>query len=119
MALLSTKIVVPQHIEYLIVDRDLSILEYSPYLSRFFPPHQLLSRGQNLRELLPELLSYKQTLQELFAGTQEYFSLPKINFNSAQDIYFTTHIAAYKSDDSDYNYLIIFLEDIANHGVWA
>ena len=118
MALVSTKIVVPQHIEYLIVDRELLLVEHSPNISRFFPPNQLLSRGQDLRELIPELFTYQQTLQNLLNCQQEHFYLPKINFNVTSNIYFTIHITQHKLENRDRNYLIVFLEDITNYGNW-
>ena len=126
MTLVSTNIVVPQHIEYFIVDRDLVIFEYSQDISRFFLPNQTLSRGQDIRHFLPELSNYQQIIQNILEGKKKNFSLPKLNSNSQverlsnscssssfSEFYFTIHLAQYHRDN--YNYLIIFLEEVTNH----
>ncbi|MDJ0633940.1 MAG: adenylate/guanylate cyclase domain-containing protein [Xenococcaceae cyanobacterium MO_188.B29] len=124
MNLVSTKIIVPQHIEYFIVDRDLSILEYSANISRFFSLDKSFSTGQDIREILPELSSYQPVIKQILAGEQKYFSLPTINFNSedkqfsnsesssCSELYFTIHLNSYQVDNN--NCLVIFLEEITN-----
>ncbi len=123
MTLVSTKIIVPQHIEYFIVDRNLVIFQYSQDISRFFSSNRRLSRGQDVRELLPELNNYQQIINNIIEGEKEHFSLPEINFNSQVDRFdipvlngtfaelcFTIHLARHSFNDR--NYLIIFLEEI-------
>ena len=129
MTLVSTKIVVLQHIEYFIVDRDLVIFEYSQDISRFFSYTQRLSPGQDVREFLPELSNYQPIINKILEGKKKHFSLPKISFNSQVDrfdssvlssscseLYFSVHLAHYLFDND--NYLIIFLEEINPHSAW-
>ena len=123
MTLVSTKIIVPQHIEYFIVDRNLVIFQYSQDISRFFSSSRRLSRGQDVRELLPELNNYQQIINNIIEGKKKCFSLPEINFNSQVDRFdipvlhgtfaelcFTIHLARHSFNGR--NYLIIFLEEI-------
>ena len=118
MNLVSTKIIVPQHIEYFIVDRDLAIFEYSANISRFFSLDKSFSRGQDVRELLPELSSYQAVVNKILEGKKKYFSLPTINFNSQgkrssnSELYFTIHLNLYQVENN--NCIVIFLEEITN-----
>ena len=123
MTLVSSKIIVPQHIEYLIVDRDLVIFEYSQDISRFFLPDRRVIQGQDVREFLPELSNYKTIINKILAGKKKHFSLPQINFNSQinqfensvistaiPEVYFNIHLAHHLVEHD--SYLIIFLEEI-------
>ncbi|MDJ0688603.1 MAG: adenylate/guanylate cyclase domain-containing protein [Xenococcaceae cyanobacterium MO_188.B32] len=129
MTLVSTKIIVPQHIEYFIVDRDLVIFEYSQAISRFFSPERRLSRGQDVREFLPELSNHEPIINKILEGEKKHFSVPKINICSQVDrfvssvslssfsqLYFIIHLAHYPFNND--NYLIIFLEEITTHSAW-
>lgn len=81
MNLATNKILVPQHIEYFIVDRNLVICEYSLNISRFFFSSQKFGQGQDIREVLPQLSNYQQIIKNILAGNIEYFSLPHLNPN--------------------------------------
>ncbi|MGK7950060.1 MAG: adenylate/guanylate cyclase domain-containing protein [Xenococcaceae cyanobacterium] len=128
MTLVSNHIIVPQHLEYLIVDRDLVICEHSSDIVRFFLANGNLSIGQNLQDIFPEIKDYQQKIENILKGKERYFSLPKILFRThqnvqrdrwqnsallASEVHFKLHFTQYSQNES--NYLVVFLEEVTNY----
>jgi PAS domain S-box-containing protein len=116
MTLVANKVVIPQYLEYLIVDCELTIIEFSAGISRFIDFSEEIYRGKDLRTFFPELFGHEEILTSILAGKQESYSFPKINrYSSSEFIYFNLYIQQYYLEQSHQKYLIIFLEDIAKN----
>ncbi|GAB4236999.1 MAG: hypothetical protein Kow0049_22480 [Stanieria sp.] len=112
MVLTSAKVFLPKHIEYVIIDCHLTIIDYSEKFIRFLEEPDFLKKGVDIRKVLPELLGYEAILKDVYQQKQVDYSLKAINrqINSESTIYFDLYIEKYNL--VDYQALIIFIEDI-------
>ena len=94
--------------EYIIIDRELNILQRSPNIDKYTDLDEAVKLGQDVRLALPELIGLEETCTAILKGTQELFKLECIS--RAQDpekiIYFDLYI---KSIDHK---LLILIEDV-------
>jgi PAS domain S-box-containing protein len=109
MNFLSGNILLPKHIEYLIIDRDFNIVDRSAGISRFINFPELLLPGKDVRESFPELFGYENILLSILEGERLRFDLPEINrYTAVFDIlYLDIYFELYQE-----KYLIIFIEDV-------
>jgi PAS domain S-box-containing protein len=112
MVLTSAKVFLPKHIEYVLIDCHLTIIEYSEKFIRFLEDPNSLKEGIDIRKVLPELLGYEAILKDVYQEKQGDYSLRAINrqINSESTIYFNLYIEKYNL--ADRQALIIFIEDI-------
>lgn len=112
MVLTSAKVFLPKHIEYVIIDCHLTIIDYSEKFIRFLEEPNALKKGVDVRKVLPELLGYEAILNDVYQEKQVDYSLKAINrqINSESTIYFNLYIEKYNL--ADHQALIIFIEDI-------
>ncbi|CDM96773.1 MAG: hypothetical protein P5702_22580 [Limnospira sp. PMC 1291.21] len=68
MKQLGSQIVVPHHLEYLIVDANLTICEVSTNVDRFSEEPEQFKPGEDIRNGLPELFGTEEMLIEVLRG---------------------------------------------------
>jgi len=64
-----------RHIEYLIVDKNLHILDISEEVQRFADSPTRVVKANDVREGFPELIGYEDILFAIIQGQQEAFQL--------------------------------------------
>jgi PAS domain S-box-containing protein len=75
---ITTKLLLPNHIEYLIVDQNLVIQSTSICIARFVELEENVETGQDIRIAFPELFGYEEILLEVLAGDRPSFELKAI-----------------------------------------
>ncbi|MGL5873863.1 MAG: ATP-binding protein [Xenococcaceae cyanobacterium] len=74
-----SKFLIPNGREFVIVDRDLIILEKSKYAEKFAEFSQEIAIGCDIRAGFPELIGIEDILDDILMGNQVNFSLQGIN----------------------------------------
>lgn len=115
MVLTSDKIFLPKHIEYIIIDSYLTIVDYSENCLNFLKITNYFQQGVDIRQILPELFGYENILKDIYQEKQADYSLQAINrqINSDLAIYYNLHIKKYYLEETQA--LIIFIEDLTQH----
>lgn len=87
--------------EYLVADRNLTIVEISAGLERFADVPSDLAVGEDVRQAFPELYGMEDILEEVLAGNQDRFDLKGIGRVSegGERLYFDLHAIAHKEAD--------------------
>jgi PAS domain S-box-containing protein len=75
---INTKLLLPHHIEYLIVDQNLVIQSTSARISRFVELEENVEVGQDIRIAFPELFGYEEILLAVLTGEQPNFELKAV-----------------------------------------
>ncbi len=124
----------PNHIQALIVNQNLHVVEIQGDITRFIDAsllemgsnqtedgklqtvqsiHQLI--GLEIGDLFPELFGVEDLLSEVAKGIQQEFSIKSIgrSHGSNPPLYFDIYAIAHPTP-SDENYLILFLEDVTD-----
>jgi adenylate cyclase len=115
MNILNPKILLPKHIDYIIINQDLIIVDYSPKVVYFFDFPEDLNKGNDIREGIPELIGTEETINQILEMRQNDFDLKAITRvkENNQIIYFDLYINFYQNDGNN-PYLILFLEDVTD-----
>ncbi|MEE3715217.1 adenylate/guanylate cyclase domain-containing protein [Tumidithrix elongata RA019] len=74
----ATKLLLPHHIEYLIVDQNLVIQFASVAIARFVEFEEDIEVGQDIRLAFPELFGYEEILMAIVAGDRANFELKAV-----------------------------------------
>ena len=114
MSPLSHQLLVPPHIEYLLVNRDLLILETSPGVERFVePPHEALE-GKHICDSFPELIGIEDFLIAVLEGEQDSFDLKGIArvTENGSTLYFDIYVTLRPREENQDNCLSFFVEDV-------
>jgi len=104
--------------EYLVINRQLKVIEYSDKVFHFCIQSSQKCDNINLMEAVPELFGLESEIDKIFKGDSTVFTLPYIA--KAPDRYIHIHIhpgrikADSPSKDSVYETLIILFEDITD-----
>ena len=111
-----SKILVPKHIEYLIVNQNLTIVTYSEGVTRCFEFSEELTTEVDVREAFPELYGYEDILIAVMNGEQENYDLKAINRSLSLDkqLYLDLYCSQYQDEIREERYLIIFVEDVTD-----
>ena len=109
---ISQNLLLPSHIEYLILDRDLFVVETSLGVQRFLEHPHDVAPGADIRVGFPELIGVEEFLTDVLEGHQRSFDLKSVARNS--DNVFPLYIDIYiqQKPDKIENQLIVFIEDI-------
>jgi PAS domain S-box-containing protein len=109
---LFNKILAPRY-EYLILNRNLKILETSYGVPRFADCADSLKVGHDVRESFPELVGTEEILVDIIAGDRATFELKGITRASTSNntFYLDLYISEYFNQEELENQLIILLED--------
>jgi two-component system, OmpR family, sensor histidine kinase VicK len=105
--------ILEQRYEYLILDRNLRILEISYGTRRFADCPDALALDKDVRDSFPELIGVEETIVDILEGRQIHFELKGIARSIAPDssFYLDLYISAYSNSESLDNQLVILLED--------
>lgn len=108
------KLLVPPHVEYLALDRELAIQETSLKAPRFGDPPEEVLQGNDVRIPFPELIGTEQILIDILEGRQDNFEIKAIAraLEDNSPLYFDIYIV-FADDDRDRK-LIIFFEDVTD-----
>jgi signal transduction histidine kinase len=104
--------------EYLVINRQLKVIEYSDKVFHFCIQSSQKCDNINLMEAVPELFGLENEIDKIFKGDSTVFTLPYIA--KAPDRYIHIHIhpgrikVEHPSEDSVYETLIILFEDITD-----
>ena len=105
--------ILEQRYEYLILDRNLRILEISYGTRRFADSPDALALDKDVRDSFPELIGVEEMLVDILEGRQIHFELKGIARSLAPDspFYLDLYISAYSNSESLDNQLVVLLED--------
>jgi len=113
------KILALRQVEFIVVDRDLRILEYSPGTQRFAERPRQINIGEDSRLHFPELIGLEDILNAVLIGEQEQFQMIAIGRESAdkQPLYFNFYAIAKTDKGIANDGLIIFFEDVTEQNI--
>lgn len=107
------QLIVPHHIEYLILDQDLTIQDYSINAERLVGEEMTLRKGELLDQYFPETVGLEDILTSVLTGELESFDIKAISRSSNPDT--QLYIDLYFIPDPnprEHQRLILFLEDV-------
>lgn len=108
----------PLHLEYMILDRDLIVLEASSGVQRFAEYPERPLKGKNVCDSFPELIGTEDILIAVLEGEQESFELKSIGrfSETGSPLYFDFYVNVceiYESQDNNCkNHLVVFIQDV-------
>ena len=110
----SDNLLVPPHIEYLVLDRNLVIESASRGADRFVDSPELVAIGQDIRDAFLEVIGVEEILAEVLEGQQESFDIKAIYRTAKLDstFYIDLYFQPYKNEEALEKKLIVFLEDV-------
>ncbi|CBN57402.1 MULTISPECIES: adenylate/guanylate cyclase domain-containing protein [Kamptonema] len=108
------KLLAPHHLEYLAVDRELTIVETSSNVQRFAESGNITS-GNDVRTGFPELIGTEEILADILVGNLPSFELKAITrvLDNNSILYFDLYIVQYQ-EEKNFDILIIFFEDVTD-----
>ncbi len=109
---ISQNLLLPSHIEYLILDRNLFVLETSLGVQRFLEYPYDVTPGSDIRVGFPELIGVEEFLNDVIEGHQRSFDLKSVARNSGNVFPLYIDIYIQQKLDKTENQLIVFIEDI-------
>lgn len=116
MQKLFNKLLVPLHLEYLIVGRDLLILETSSDVQRFADCPERVFPGQDVRLSFPELIGTEDILMAVLQGEQESFEFKGIGRFPERGfpLYMDFYVNLYRDEETFESWLIILFQDVSD-----
>ncbi|MBW4678951.1 MAG: PAS domain S-box protein [Microcoleus vaginatus WJT46-NPBG5] len=111
------KLLVPRHLEYLIIGGDWIILDISPGVGRFADCPDEVKPGKDVRTGFPELIGTEEILTAVLQAQQESFELKGIGRFSelTSPFYLDFYVNEYTADEESFETkLIIFFEDVTD-----
>ncbi|HIK09391.1 MAG TPA: PAS domain S-box protein [Oscillatoriaceae cyanobacterium M33_DOE_052] len=92
-----------RQMEYLVTDRNLTIVEISDGLERFADVPEDLAVGEDVRQAFPELYGMEDILEDVLAGNQDRFELKGIGRvgEGGAHLYFDLHAIAHHEQNFD------------------
>lgn len=111
---LARRIVVPNHLEYIILDSNLKIVERSWKATRFVAEAVTLNRGQDIRLGFAELHGYEECLQDILREERDNLQLRTISRLGEENdtIFINLFVNLYQNIENQQKGLILFLEDV-------
>ncbi|OKH11735.1 PAS domain-containing sensor histidine kinase [[Limnothrix rosea] IAM M-220] len=103
MSLLPEKFIMPPHVDYLLLGRSLTIIEFSGNLDVFAIAPDLLNIGQPVCDAFPELIGAEEILEQICLGKIREYELREV---AREDLYFNLYV--HRID----RYLVLLFEDI-------
>lgn len=107
-------ILAPRHMEYLVLDEGLKILEISRGAGQFADfPHEVLP-GKDIRLGFPEFVGLEEALNAIAQGKQSCFQLKGIcrSSDSSSSLYIDIHALVSQNNSNSQYQLIILFEDV-------
>ncbi len=111
---LAPQIVVPPHINYLVLDADLCVEAQSAGATQFVEAPELLQPGTDIREGFPELFGCEDVLAAILGGDPLPFDIKGITRNSPpqETLYFDLYFRQYCPPANQAPRLLVFIEDV-------
>lgn len=108
------QLLVPGHMEYMVLDKNLVIQTTSANLVRFVEVAEQVSIGSNIIVGFPELVGVEDLLIAVLEGQQDSFDLKGIARTDARgnNIYIDLYFIQEKNQEEQEKKLILFLEDV-------
>jgi PAS domain S-box-containing protein len=100
--------------EYIILDRDFTILDFSPQAIAFADEPEALAIGGDIRSGFPELIGAESSLLSEFFAAGDLFQLEGINKSNSlhsDSIYINLYITSFQEDLQAPIRLLVLLED--------
>ncbi|HEY9703713.1 MAG TPA: PAS domain-containing protein, partial [Allocoleopsis sp.] len=120
MNLLLKKLFFPRRMEYLVIDKDLMIVETSLQISRFGDTPDFVKPGHDVRFSFPELVGCEEILMDVISGKENHFEFRGIGrfTDNNQPFYFDLYIMAAAAYTQNENYqLLLTCEDVTERMV--
>ncbi|WP_017720921.1 adenylate/guanylate cyclase domain-containing protein [Kamptonema formosum] len=116
MKKLFKKLLVPLHLEYLIVGPDLIILETSSDVHKFADCPDQVFPGQDVRSGFPELIGTEDILMAVLQGEQESFEFKGIGRfpEHGPPLYMDFYVNHYRDEETYESWLIILFQDVSD-----
>lgn len=110
----SNQLLVPGHMEYMVLDKNLVIETTSTNIVRFVEDPEQVSRGSNIVVGFPELIGVEDILIAVLEGEQEDFDLKGIARTDVRgnNIYIDLYFIQDKNGEKSEKKLILFLSDV-------
>ena len=102
MSLLPERFVMPPHMGYILLDRALTIVEFSQNLLEFAISAAELQCGELVSEAFPELFGVEDILKAIYRGERREYELREV---ARDEIYFNLYVHRLE------NYLLLLLEN--------
>lgn len=108
-----SRLIVPNHIEYLILDQDLIVQEYSVGADRLIGEEIALRKGELLDQYFPETVGLEDILGSVLTGELDSFDIKAIarSPNPETHLYIDLYFIP-DPNPSENQRLILFLEDV-------
>lgn len=96
--------------EYVIIDRDFAIVDFSPAARKYAAVPANLNLNQDIRWSFPEIIGLEDTVERILNQQQDNFTIKAITRNQAdnQVVYFDIYLKKVE------NYLVILLKDVTD-----
>ncbi len=109
-----SQLIVPDHMEYLILDKALAIQRFSRGAQRLIGMESHLKIGESLQHYFPEIYGLEETLESVLTGELPSFDLQAIarSPNPETPLYIDLYFIADPTEAEEHQYLILFLEDV-------
>ncbi len=116
---LLNKFLIPRHIEYLIINQDLTIQETSAGAQRFADAPTEVKRGNDIRNGFPELFGAEDCLNAVLQKQQDTFEIRGIarSLDLSSPIYIDLHVLENQEVEEFENKLVILVEDVTDRMV--
>ncbi len=107
-------LLIPKHLDYLLVNPELQILEWSFTFCQTFCDSAAVRVGEDIREIFPELFGVEEILELILRHQQESFELKAItrSIDSEKNYYLDLYCNGYQWQSEQY--LVFFLEDVTD-----
>ncbi|HBQ99618.1 MULTISPECIES: PP2C family protein-serine/threonine phosphatase [unclassified Roseofilum] len=107
------QLIVPHHIEYLILNQELIVQDYSVGAKRFIGEEIVLRTGEILHQYFPETVGLEDILDSVLTGELDSFDLKAIarSLNPDTQLYIDLYFIP-NPKPSEHHRLILFLEDV-------
>lgn len=107
------------NLEFVELDENLNILEYSHGSKRFAEHPERLRSGQDSRFHFPELIGLEDVLNAMLMGEQDHFHLTAIlrDIPDREPVYFNLYVIAKNNPQLNNHHVIILFEDVTSQNV--
>ncbi|MGC1247166.1 MAG: hypothetical protein WA865_13215, partial [Spirulinaceae cyanobacterium] len=111
---LTRRIIVPNHLEYIVLDSNLTIIDRSWKASQFVTEASSINRGQDVRIAFAELRGYEEDLQNILLEEKDNLQLRSVSRcgEGKGTVFINLFVNLYQHPENQQNCLMVFLEDV-------
>ncbi len=111
---LTRRIIVPNHLEYIVLDSNLTIIDRSWKASQFVTEASSINRGQDIRIAFAELRGYEEDLQNILLEEKDNLQLRSVSRcgEGKGTVFINLFVNLYQHPENQQNCLIVFLENV-------